>query len=114
MSTKERYYYRNMLFRKRIIVSGKVQGVGFRYATQKHAQKIGEIFGSVRNLADGTVEIVAEGDEKKVDDLIAWCYRGSTMSDVEKVEITESQKIEEITFKDGFSMLKDFLTIRMW
>jgi acylphosphatase len=107
MSTMERYYYRNMLFRKKIIVSGKVQGVGFRYATQKHAQKIGDINGTVRNLADGTVEIVAEGEEKKVDDLIAWCYRGSTMSDVEKVEIVDSEEIEKMTFTGGFSMLKD-------
>ena len=107
MSTKERYYYINMLFRKKIIVIGKVQGVGFRYATQKHAQKIGNIFGTVRNLADGTVEIIAEGEEKTVDDLIAWCYRGSTMSEVENVKILEAKEIEFVTFTNGFSMIKD-------
>ncbi len=48
-----------------MIVSGKVQGVGFRYTTQMKAKEIG-INGWVKNLVDGTVEIEAEGDAQKV------------------------------------------------
>src|SRR5690606_4327878 len=93
-------------FRKKVKVLGKVQGVGFRYATKVQADKIGNVFGSVQNLPDGSVEIVAEGEETKVDDLIAWCYRGSTMSEVSGVEIMESSEINEVQSKE-FKILRE-------
>ena len=95
-----------MKFRKIIKVFGKVQGVGFRYATQRQAIKIGEIYGEVKNHDDGSVEILIEGDETKVDDLIAWCYKGSTMSDVDRVEIMESSPIDEIQVGKDFKIIK--------
>ncbi|CQR46632.1 Acylphosphatase [Paraliobacillus sp. PM-2] len=51
--------------RTHLIVSGMVQGVGFRYTTQMKAKEMG-LTGWVRNLADGTVEIEVEGDDKVV------------------------------------------------
>lgn len=47
----------------RLIVSGRVQGVGFRYATYALARKIGKIYGRVWNNDDGTVEILAQSDD---------------------------------------------------
>ena len=57
--------------RGHIFVSGRVQGVAFRYYTQKMAQKL-VITGWVRNCADGKVEIIAEGDKEKVNQLIVY------------------------------------------
>ena len=73
---------------RRLIVSGRVQGVGFRYFTQKMAKKH-EIKGMVRNLADGRVEIMAEGN---VDDLLRFTLairKGPPASAVEGVHQEE-------------------------
>lgn len=58
------------------IVSGKVQGVGFRMYTQQKAEQIG-VSGYVRNLNNGDVEIVAVGETEKVDALLKWAESGS-------------------------------------
>ena len=94
------------LIGKKIIVKGRVQGVGFRYATRNQALKIGEIYGWVKNMPDQTVQLYVEGEEKKVDDLIAWCYRGSTLSEVNEVIIAEFKNIQD------FSVEKDFLILK--
>ena len=60
--------------RAHLLISGRVQGVAFRYYTQDIAQKL-EINGWVRNCWDGKVEIIAEGEENKVKEIINWCYR---------------------------------------
>jgi acylphosphatase len=57
--------------RMRAIVKGIVQGVGFRYFTVYQAQRIGGITGYVRNLRDGSVEVVAEGEREKLEQLLA-------------------------------------------
>ena len=67
-------------------ISGRVQGVAFRYYTQDIAQSL-EIKGWVRNCWDGKVEIVMEGEEEKVEQLINWCYRGPGSAIVEKIDI---------------------------
>lgn len=56
-------------------VSGRVQGVGFRYATVDTAEALG-VTGWVRNTHDGAVELVAEGTAARLQELIAWCWRG--------------------------------------
>lgn len=56
-------------------VSGRVQGVFFRAATRDEARRIG-VSGWVRNLPDGTVEVLAQGPEEKLNRLLAWCYQG--------------------------------------
>jgi acylphosphatase len=61
--------------RVRLVVSGLVQGVGFRMATQQEARRLG-LAGWVRNLPDGRVEAIAEGPDESVARLVAWCRHG--------------------------------------
>ena len=72
--------------RAHLIISGRVQGVSFRYYTQDIAQNL-EIKGWIKNCWDGKVEVVMEGEEEKVKKLIDWCYRGPGSAIVEKVGI---------------------------
>ena len=71
-------------------VSGRVQGVFFRATTRDAALDLG-LAGYVRNMADGSVEVVAEGDGRRVDELIAWCRRGPRHAHVENVAVTEEE-----------------------
>jgi acylphosphatase len=61
--------------RAKLIVKGIVQGVNFRYYTQREAQKR-NLTGWVRNLADGSVGAVFEGEEEDVEAMIQWCHHG--------------------------------------
>jgi len=56
-------------------IYGLVQGMGYRYSSQNEAKKRG-FKGYVRNLDDGSVELVVEGKEKDLKDFINWCYNG--------------------------------------
>lgn len=67
------------LVRAHVLVSGKVQGVFFRDTTKTEAEKRG-VSGWVRNLRDGRVEAVFEGDARAVDEMVAWCRVGSPLS----------------------------------
>lgn len=69
----------------RFIVSGKVQGVFFRASTREQAVRLG-LRGYARNLADGTVEVVAAGDPDAIDALGAWLFEGPPLARVERVE----------------------------
>ena len=71
---------------RRFVVSGRVQGVGFRYFTQDTARREG-LTGVVRNLPDGRVEAVAEGDHESLDRFEAALRRGPSRARVEAVEI---------------------------
>ncbi|MCK5324222.1 MAG: acylphosphatase [Desulfobulbaceae bacterium] len=85
--------------RVHIIVEGRVQGVFFRAYTQEEAQKIG-LTGWVRNQLDGTVEAVIEGDVDRIEQMIQWFHRGSPMSAVTRVTVTEEEPVgESIAFK---------------
>jgi len=68
-----------------LIVHGKVQGVFYREHVRKAAQKAA-IKGFVRNLRDGTVEVVAEASEEKLAELLKECRKGSFMSRVDKID----------------------------
>jgi len=74
--------------RRRLIVSGRVQGVAFRYYARDAAREVGAK-GWVRNLADGRVEAVLEGDPQTVNSLVQWFHRGSPASRVEHVRVFE-------------------------
>jgi len=69
------------------VIRGVVQGVGFRYATQREALRLG-LQGWVRNRADGAVEAVAAGDPAGVDALDRWVRRGPPAARVEQVDAT--------------------------
>ncbi|MCX7857209.1 MAG: acylphosphatase [Deltaproteobacteria bacterium] len=80
--------------RAQIIVRGKVQGVFFRYNTMKVAQNLG-IKGWVRNLKDGSVEILCEGESKDIDELIKWCWKGPPAALVEDVNVKKEEYMGE-------------------
>lgn len=61
--------------RLHVVVSGRVQGVGFRYATHAEALRLG-LGGWVRNLPDGRVEAVFVGDRATLEQMLDWCWRG--------------------------------------
>lgn len=67
--------------RAHIFVSGRVQGVLFRDGTQRQAKRLG-IKGWVRNLADGRVEAVFEGEKDKVDKIVNWAEKGPILARV--------------------------------
>jgi acylphosphatase len=73
--------------RVRLRVEGVVQGVFFRQATALEANRLG-VSGAVRNLPDGSVEVVAEGGRPAVEALVAFCRRGPPAARVDAVEIT--------------------------
>lgn len=72
----------------RLVVSGRVQGVWFRAHTENKAREFG-LLGTVRNLPDGTVEIVAEGSAAAIAGLREWAWQGSPHSRVTAVEIED-------------------------
>lgn len=82
--------------RVRMIVYGRVQGVGFRYFVQTEARKLG-LVGFTQNLADGTVEIVTDITEEQLKTLSAILKKGNGLSKVEKIETTEIPKDKEFT-----------------
>jgi acylphosphatase len=71
---------------RRFVVSGRVQGVGFRFFTQDIARREG-LTGIVRNRADGRVEVVAEGDDESLTRLEAALRRGPSHARVQDVEV---------------------------
>ena len=82
-----------MKSRLHLRISGTVQGVFFRATTQDQVKAIGGITGYVRNMSDGSVECMAEGEKKKLEKLLDWCKTGPAGSVVEKIE----EKWEEYT-----------------
>jgi len=75
-----------MIVRAHVYVSGRVQGVFFRENTRRLAQKMG-VTGWVRNLPDGRVEAVFEGEKEAVRKMIEFCKRGPPAARVDDVEI---------------------------
>lgn len=72
--------------RVHVFISGKVQGVWFRSSTKRIAEQLG-LNGWVKNLPDGRVEAVFEGDPEKIERAIEWCRIGPLNARVEKVDI---------------------------
>jgi acylphosphatase len=82
----------------RVIISGDVQGVGFRTFISRHAKKSG-IFGWVKNRQDETVEALFQGEEKKVELMIQLCKQGPETAWVENVDIFPTDSKEFTDFK---------------
>ena len=72
--------------RVRLFIKGKVQGVFFRQALKVTAKK-NKVTGWVRNLKDGRVEALLEGEDENVSALVEWCHGGSANARVEDIEI---------------------------
>jgi acylphosphatase len=67
-------------------IRGHVQGVNYRSSTRPQGNLVG-LTGWVRNMPDGRVEVVAEGSEESLQQLIIWCRRGPEWAEVEEVEV---------------------------
>lgn len=78
------------------MISGKVQGVWYRASTKKKAEELG-LTGWVKNMSDGNVEAVFEGDAVKVDEMISWCWIGPPLARVIDVKITRRNASGEFT-----------------
>lgn len=92
-----------MKARARIIVSGRVQGVFFRDHTRRWASSL-DLNGWVRNLRDGRVEALAEGDKENIEELINRLQQGPPLAQVENVEVSwEDYKGEFKDFRVTFS-----------
>jgi acylphosphatase len=78
------------VWRVRVTVDGRVQGVFYRATCARLARDAG-LGGHVRNLPDGRVEAVFEGPEADVDRLVDWCRVGPEMARVDEVEIVAEQ-----------------------
>ncbi|CAB1082714.1 acylphosphatase [Alkalispirochaeta odontotermitis] len=86
--------------RARAVISGRVQGVFFRMETKRAADRFG-VSGWVRNLKDGTVEALFEGEKERVDAVIDWCREGPPHADVTDVSVIWSEYSGEFS---GFNI----------
>lgn len=84
--------------RAHVKIYGKVQGVWFRAHTKEMADKLG-IKGWVRNVPDGSVEAVFEGDDEAVEEIIKWCHHGPPLARVDKVEVSYEEPKGEKDFR---------------
>ena len=89
-----------MNIRLAVVVHGRVQGVAFRHYTCQRALELG-VTGWVRNLADGSVAGLFEGNEPAVQALVEWCRSGPPASRVERLEIRIEPYLGEF---DDFSI----------
>ncbi|MGD1904339.1 MAG: acylphosphatase [Geitlerinemataceae cyanobacterium] len=87
----------------RLEIYGRVQGVGFRYATKAEAQRL-RVCGWVRNQRDGSVEACFAGDRDRVDALVQWCRRGPELAQVDDVILRPVESCDTILSTDGFEI----------
>lgn len=83
---------------RHFLISGRVQGVGYRYFALRSAQATG-VIGWARNIADGRVEVHANGTESQLDDFEARLRTGPQFADVRSVESTEVPVLELSGFR---------------
>jgi acylphosphatase len=87
--------------RVRLLVEGRVQGVGYRYSACAEARRLG-ISGWVRNRSDGRVELEAEGTREDVEQFLDWCRRGPAFAEVSRVDVLAREN--ETPTHDGFTI----------
>ena len=85
------------MVRRKVIVSGRVQGVFFRARCRDAARSAG-VAGWVSNEPDGTVHAVFEGEPDAVDSMVAWCRNGPPQAIVDDVEVIEEEPTGELGF----------------
>jgi len=79
-----------------IIIEGRVQGVAYRYSAQKRAQQLA-VCGYAKNLPDGSVEILAQGEKENLDQFIEWCREGPPVANVDRVEVVWQEPGEKFS-----------------
>lgn len=77
-----------MIAARHLAISGRVQGVGYRYYMKRAARELG-IAGWVRNRSDGSVEAVVQGSAEQLDAIVAWARRGPPTALVAEVKVSE-------------------------
>ncbi len=77
-------------------IHGLVQGVGYRYTARNEAKKQ-EFTGYIKNLDDGSIELVAEGDEENLKKFINWCYNGVGPAMVQRIDQSWSDATSEFS-----------------
>ena len=86
-----------MKSRSHLFITGMVQGVFFRYTTKSEADRLG-LKGWVKNLMNGGVEVIVEGEKGDVEKLIAWCYVGPSGAIVRSVDCEWEDYTGEYSF----------------
>ena len=86
--------------RRRIVVTGRVQGVGYRASVEREATVAG-LSGFARNRADGSVIIELEGPAAAVGAVVAWCRTGPTWSEVTGLTVQEVEAVGATSFEIG-------------
>jgi acylphosphatase len=81
------------MVRAHLLITGIVQGVGYRWSCRRAGQGIG-VTGWVRNLDDGRVEALVQGTQEQVENLIKWCYRGPEEARVSDIAVTYEDSLE--------------------
>jgi acylphosphatase len=76
--------------RRRVVVRGVVQGVGYRFSAARAAGTRG-VAGWIRNRGDGSVEAVLEGEPAAVESMVEWCRRGPPHAHVQDVEVFDEE-----------------------
>lgn len=84
--------------RRRVLVSGLVQGVFYRGTCARLARELG-VAGWVRNLPDGRVEGVFEGEAEVVEEIVRWCHAGPRLARVEEVVVVAEHPAGEVGFR---------------
>jgi acylphosphatase len=80
------------MLHKNIRITGRVQGVGFRYSARSMAHMTG-IRGFIRNLPNGDVYIEAEGESQQIEEFIRWCRQGPPRSIIKFVDIYDAEVV---------------------
>ena len=86
-----------MASRVHLFITGRVQGVFYRQSTQQKADEL-RLKGFVRNLGDGRVEAVLEGNGEKINEMIKWCRIGPSGAKVDHIDVVADEPLEN--YKD--------------
>lgn len=86
------------MVRRRVLISGRVQGVGFRFSAEAQASRLG-LAGTASNRPDGTLLVEVEGDEAAVSSMIEWLRQGPPAARVESVDVTDLEPTGATTFE---------------
>jgi acylphosphatase len=79
------------VIQRRVVITGRVQGVTFRASALEEAQKYPSLCGFVRNRTDGKVEALFAGEDEEVLSMVAWCRKGPPLAKVSSFEVKEEE-----------------------